>query len=133
MSLLKSTAFTRLHGCQDSIDKFQPLVQKYKEQADFVTVYVAEAHPTDGWSLPGMIRNVQTHSSIEERRAAAESMVEDKKFDTRSCPVYLESMEDASVTKYSARPERLLIIHDAQVCFVFLSFCCCCAPRMDSF
>ena len=104
-------------SCQDSIDQFQPLVQKYKERADFVTVYVAEAHPTDGWALPGMIRGVTTHGSIEERRAAAESMVQDKGFDTQSCPVFLESMEDESVAKYSARPERLLIINDGQVRF----------------
>lgn len=28
---------------------------KYAEVADFLIIYIAEAHPTNGWAIPGNI------------------------------------------------------------------------------
>ena len=39
-----------------NLQKFGELVVKYTELADFITVYIEEAHPEEGWSF-----NVSTH------------------------------------------------------------------------
>ena len=35
----------------EKLAQFEVLVQKYSDVADFVVVYIEEAHPTDGWAL----------------------------------------------------------------------------------
>jgi Iodothyronine deiodinase len=31
------------------VDEYTSLVSDFKDKADFVAVYIEEAHPTDGW------------------------------------------------------------------------------------
>ena len=31
------------------------MTKDFSKVVDFVTVYIAEAHPTDGWAIPGSI------------------------------------------------------------------------------
>ena len=31
------------------------VTKNFSKVADFVTVYIAEAHPTDGWAIPGNV------------------------------------------------------------------------------
>lgn len=37
------------------------LTEDYADVADFVIVYISEAHPTDGWAIEGNVFQVANH------------------------------------------------------------------------
>lgn len=56
------------------MDKLNRWFELNKDKADFRAVYIAEAHPTDGWQVPQNERDkvlVATHKQMKEREAAA--------------------------------------------------------------
>ncbi|CAH1268207.1 DIO1 [Branchiostoma lanceolatum] len=77
--------------------------------ADFVVVYVAEAHPTDGWATSvGMSMDIRQHRCLEERLAAAEMLA----LHDIPCPVLVDTMDNAAARAYAAMPDRLYIVLD---------------------
>ncbi|XP_042219572.1 type I iodothyronine deiodinase-like [Homarus americanus] len=87
------------------------LRERYSSVADFVVVYTAEAHPTDGWVFEGNVE-VANHRSLEERYAAAEKLLE---FSPQECEVLVDRLDDAASKQYAALPERLYIVQDGVV------------------
>ena len=89
------------------------LYKKYQGRANFLMVYVREAHPTDGWKMESNTRAgvaVAQPKSFEERAGVAEQ------FCTRlkpSMPVVIDEVSDAVGHAYSGMPARLYLI-DAQ-------------------
>ncbi|KAI8510480.1 Responsible for the deiodination of T4 (3,5,3',5'- tetraiodothyronine) [Branchiostoma belcheri] len=83
------------------------IMSDFAAVADFVVVYVAEAHPTDGWV---MSRNadIRQHRCLEERLAAAEMLA---RYDI-PCPILVDTMDNASTRAYAAMPDRLYIVLD---------------------
>ena len=85
----------------------------------FLTVYTAEAHPSDGWELPGQYEQDEEYSgnpddfcfyyakSLEDRGAMAQWLIEKKNF---RMPVVLDSMENTLLAAYNSWPIRLYII-----------------------
>ena len=47
------------------LQKFRLIVEKFDGMADFAIIYIAEAHPTDGWffkvSIEGYLDDSQTN------------------------------------------------------------------------
>ncbi|XP_019626689.1 PREDICTED: type I iodothyronine deiodinase-like [Branchiostoma belcheri] len=85
------------------------IMSDFASVADFVVVYVAEAHPTDGWALSGnMATDIRQHRSLEERLAAAEMLA----LHDIPCPILVDTMDNAAARAYAALPERLYIVLD---------------------
>lgn len=96
------------------------LYEQYKDQVQFLTIYIREAHPKDGWWLGGgimgkvMIRgipNVATEifdpKTMEERRAVAGNCEESLQY---GIPTYVDEMDDRVSKAYAAKPTRLYLI-----------------------
>jgi hypothetical protein len=96
------------------------IYEQYHEQVQFLTIYIREAHPIDGWWLGGgvigaLVRmgipNVATDLSdpktIAERRAVAGQCAESLQYGIRT---YVDEMDDAVNKAYAAHPTRLYFI-----------------------
>ncbi len=88
----------------------EKLYQMYKDRAEFVMVYVREAHPTDGWNMDSNARvgvSIPQPTSYKERVNAAQACT------TRlglGFPVLVDAMEDSIGGYYSGMPSRLYLI-----------------------
>ncbi|XP_071546182.1 type I iodothyronine deiodinase-like [Panulirus ornatus] len=89
------------------------MTEEFRGLADFEVVYIAEAHPKDGWAFQGNIE-VDTHRSLEERQAAAGRMVE---LEPQLCEVLVDQLDDRASRHYAAFPERLYIVQDGVVLY----------------
>ena len=91
--------------------RFNKLAADYADIADFLFVYIKEAHPTDGWSFMNNKYNIAQHKNITDRLLAAQ-IVEDL---CPGHPVLIDSMENEACAAYKAFPERLYILKDEKV------------------
>ncbi|MED6250731.1 Type I iodothyronine deiodinase [Ataeniobius toweri] len=94
------------------LDEFKQLVRDFRDVADFLVVYVAEAHSTDGWSF-GNNFDISQHRSLEERLSAAQILVQNDPL----CPVLVDEMSNVSAIKYAAQPERLYVLQAGKVLY----------------
>lgn len=86
------------------------LYSTYKDRVNFLLIYIREAHPTDGWAMPGNQFVVQSPKTIEERRGIA------REFAGRlnvSIPILVDTHDDKVETTYACWPNRMYIL-DAQ-------------------
>jgi hypothetical protein len=89
------------------------LYRRYKDKADFVAVYVREAHPADGWVLPFNDKlgiSVTQHKGFGERCDAAAACGACLKM---TIPMVVDEMDDRVGIAYSGMPDRLYLV-DAQ-------------------
>lgn len=96
-----------------NLARFRQVTKDFSKVADFVTVYIAEAHPTDGWDIPGNVE-VATHKTMEERFAATKKMLDLESLD---CPVLVDSLSDGACRAYAGMPERLYIVQDGIIVY----------------
>ena len=88
----------------------EKLYHRYKDRAEFVMVYVREAHPTDGWHMKFNDRygvTLAQPKTIEERTAAAQQCRQKLDFDM---PFLVDTMDDTVGGTYSGMPSRLYVI-----------------------
>jgi len=86
---------------------------RYRDQANFLAVYVREAHPTDGWAMRSNETvgvAVSQPKSLAERRAVAAQCTERLK---PSIPLLVDDIDDATGHAYSGMPARLYVINSA--------------------
>ncbi len=96
------------------------LYVQYRDRVQFLTIYIREAHPLDGWRLgegvAGQLMNiigfkrtgdVNDPKTIEERRTIAGRCQTDLKYEF---PTYVDEMDDAVSKAYAANPTRLYLI-----------------------
>lgn len=82
--------------------------------ADFITVYIAEAHATDGaWPLKNARFSVASHKTVEERNSAAKLLR-----DFLPCPILIDSMRDEANILYGGIPDRIVVILDGHIEFI---------------
>jgi hypothetical protein len=84
----------------------------YKDHADFLTVYVREAHPTDEWQMKSNVKDDVCYAqpkTLEQRVAIANDFTKRFKF---SLPFGIDDMSNAADTAYAAWPERIYIIDE---------------------
>jgi type I thyroxine 5'-deiodinase len=82
----------------------------YRERADLVFVYIAEAHATDGWQMDSNVEEgvlIANHVTIEDRFAAAHAGVERLGL---TMPVLVDAMDDAVSNAFAAWPERIYVV-----------------------
>lgn len=84
----------------------------YKEHADFLTVYVREAHPTDEWQMKSNVKDDVCYAqpkTLQQRVAIAQDFTKRYKF---PLPFGIDDMSNAADTAYAAWPERLYIVDE---------------------
>ncbi|XP_047474696.1 type II iodothyronine deiodinase-like [Penaeus chinensis] len=97
-----------------NLEKFRKITAEYSNVADFILIYISEAHPTDGWAIEGNVFQVANHKNMEEREAAAKQMLE---MEPQDCPVFLDKLDNAANRVFAALPERLYIINRGTVVY----------------
>lgn len=88
----------------------EELHRRFRDRAEVVFVYIAEAHATDEWQLPANLDEdvlVAQHTTLEDRLAAARRGVERLRL---TMPVLVDGMDDAVSEAFSAWPERLYVV-----------------------
>jgi Iodothyronine deiodinase len=89
------------------------LYNDYKDRADFLAVYIREAHPLDEWQMkPNLDQGVcypQPHT-LAQRVAIASDFTSRFKF---PLPLGIDDMSDAANKAFAAWPERIYIIDEA--------------------
>ncbi|KAJ8248185.1 hypothetical protein GJAV_G00239270 [Gymnothorax javanicus] len=88
------------------------LVRDFAAVADFLVVYILEAHATDGWAFKNNV-DIKTHSNVQERIAAAQVLVKEDPL----CPIVVDEMTDTTASKYAAMPERLYVLKSGIVVY----------------
>jgi len=96
------------------------LSKRYQAQVEFVTIYIREAHPVDGWwlggGLPGLAlkaarwraaTDVYDPQSMQERQGVANRFCRDLEYQMR---VVVDRMDDPVNTTYAAAPTRLYLV-----------------------
>ncbi len=93
------------------------LHEEFGDRAEFVFVYIREAHPTDGWSVESSGWSIRRDAQdLEERVEAA----------GQACAVLglpfltlVDDMDDEVARTWSAWPERLFVVSaDGRVVYV---------------
>ena len=90
------------------------IYEDYKEHADFLTVYVREAHPTDEWQMKSNLKDKDDvcyaqPKTLEQRLIIANDFTKRFKF---PLPFGIDDMSNAANDAYAAWPERLYIIDE---------------------
>ena len=96
------------------------LYAQYHDRVHFLTIYIREAHPRDGWwlggGIPGLFfkltrskaaTDVYDPTTIEERREVAGQCAEALQYGIRT---YVDEMDDAVSAAYAAWPTRLYLV-----------------------
>jgi len=102
-----------------SVKKFGALSGEFSDVADFVTVYISEAHPYESGDLPENYEfKIATHEQFEERIEAAQSLK--RKFEPLNitCPLLVDFMDDKANKAYGALPERLYILLNGKIVYM---------------
>jgi Iodothyronine deiodinase len=85
----------------------------YKDHADFLTVYVREAHPTDEWQMKSNVKDDVCYAqpkTLEQRMAIANDFTKRFKY---PLPFGVDDMSNAANDAYAAWPERFYIIDES--------------------
>jgi hypothetical protein len=84
--------------------------ERFGDRAEFLGIYVREAHPTDGWRMPsndrtGVVfrqpRSKEERESVASKCSAALEM---------TMPLLVDDLDDRVGHAYSGMPDRLYVI-----------------------
>jgi hypothetical protein len=89
------------------------IYKDYQEHADFLTVYVREAHPTDEWQMKSNVKEDVCYAqpkTLAQRIAIANDFVKRFEYPTQ---FGVDDINNAANDAYAAWPERLYIIDES--------------------
>lgn len=92
---------------------FQRLAARFVDIADFLLVYIEEAHPSDGWVSSDAAYAIPKHQCLQDRLRAAALLRQG----APACPLAVDTMDNASSAAYGAYFERLYIIQEQKVMY----------------
>lgn len=92
---------------------FRGVATQYKDVADFLLIYIEEAHPSDGWVSTDAPYQIPKHQCLEDRVKAAQLMT----LEIPDCLVVVDNMDNASNAAYGAYFERLYIVQQETVVY----------------
>ena len=90
--------------------RLNEVFERYRDKVNIFCIYIAEAHPEDGWQVPHNLEDdviFYQPKTIEERGVVAEACM--LKLDLKM-PTLLDDMVDSTDRVYAALPERLYVI-----------------------
>ena len=88
------------------------MYDEFRDRASFLVVYIAEAHPVDGWKTEHNEREgvrIAQHANLAARRSAAELTVRELRL---RMPVLIDAMDNRALKAFSAWPERIYVVGD---------------------
>lgn len=91
-------------------DLIAPLYERFCEVADFLTIYIKEAHADDEWPLPNNVEDSACYRQprlFQDRLKIAEHFVQWQGYPV---PVAVDDMKNTACRRYAAYPERLYVI-----------------------
>jgi len=104
-----------------NLDKFGKLRENFSEVADFVTIYIAEAHPAERGHFrvggDGGNYDIDTHANIADRLNAATTLREEAGEALKGCKILVDPMDDRANIAFAALPERLYVVQDGQIIY----------------
>jgi hypothetical protein len=96
------------------------LYEQYQDQVQFLSIYIREAHPVDGWwfgggtagkmmkrLIPKVAMDVYDPQTIEERRAVAGRWEKSLQYGVNT---YVDEMDDRVNEAYAALTTRLYLV-----------------------
>ena len=100
----------------------QDVYKKFKDEVEFITVYVREAHPSDKWWLgetrtqraimdltDARVRtDISDPETLAERRVVADAC--QKTLLGGEVPLYVDTIDDHVSTLYTGKPTRIYLI-----------------------
>ena len=99
------------------LKEFCEIVAEHKGAVRLVVIYLAEAHPQDGWQVGQNVSQevlINTHKTIDDRLAAAKQLLEHH---TEITELLVDSMENNCDADYEAQPSRAYIIHNNKIVY----------------
>ena len=90
----------------------QKIYDQYRDRANFVTIYIKEAHPTDEWQMDANEEQGVCYpqpKTMDDRLAIARDFV--SRFDYKM-PLLVDRMDNRADDHYAGWPERLYIIDE---------------------
>jgi len=99
--------------------RLREIYEQHRDRVEFLTIYIREAHPTDGWWLGGgltgmavrgftpSVTDVRDPRTLEERRAVASRFAAEALPGT---PVLVDTIDDAVNKAYAGWPTRLYLV-----------------------
>uniref|UniRef100_A0A8C2VH56 Iodothyronine deiodinase n=1 Tax=Chinchilla lanigera TaxID=34839 RepID=A0A8C2VH56_CHILA len=103
-----------------SLPAFSELVEEFSSVADFLLVYIDEAHPSDGWAIPGgssLSFEVKKHRNQEDRCAAAHQLLERFSLPPQ-CQVVADRMDNNANVAYGVAFERVCIVQRQKIAYL---------------
>ena len=97
--------------------KFCRMAKEFAEHVDFLSVYIEEAHPIEGFAFNTQKFQLNQHNNLEDRISAAKGLMEFTEGGV-PFPVVVDAMNDDATWNYGARPERLVAVKDGRVVFL---------------
>ena len=91
----------------------EKIFERDRDRAEFLMIYVREAHPTDGWHMPSNDRydvSLPQPRTFDERVKVAATCQQSLGFDM---PFLVDPMNDVAGASYSGMPSRLYVIDRA--------------------
>lgn len=95
------------------LEHFKDLIARFGHVADFLIVYIAEAHPSDGWKFKNNF-DIDNHKRIQDRMKAVETLRKQQS----SCEVVADDISNDLNYKYGAMFERLFIVLNGKVVYL---------------
>lgn len=92
------------------MDTLNRWFERDKQKAHFLVVYIAEAHPTDGWQVPQNRRDnvlIAAHKALEDRKSAALALRDELGL---KLPTFVDGMDDAASRAYMGWPDRIYVL-----------------------
>ena len=86
------------------------MYEDYRAQADFLTIYIREAHPTDEWQMKSNFKDDVCYAqpkTLPQRVTIANDFI--KRFHY-PLPFAIDDMDDSANNLYAAWPERIYIV-----------------------
>jgi len=90
------------------------VTQKYKSSADFLAVYITEAHARDEWPAGSKLSTCSQPTTREERLALANQLVESKQM---SMPMLVDDIDNRFEQVFAAWPVRFYVLQNGIVAF----------------
>uniref|UniRef100_A0A3B4FRG0 Iodothyronine deiodinase n=1 Tax=Pundamilia nyererei TaxID=303518 RepID=A0A3B4FRG0_9CICH len=99
---------------------FRQLVEDFSDVADFLLVYIDEAHPSDGWVAPPMGScsfSFRKHQNLEERMGAARQLTEHFSLPPQ-CQLVADCMDNNANVAYGVSNERVCIVQQKKIAYL---------------
>ena len=86
------------------------IAEVYKQQVDFLLIYIEEVHAADGWTIRRNV-SIKKHLTLQDRIAAATMFSQDQ----NTFQIVVDNMENTCSEEYAGLPERLYVLLNDQV------------------